>query len=62
MNEAERALLESCTPKLQPEMVNWIKRDTDLTPLHDHPRFRAMIAREEARLATFLAGPTSEPG
>src|SRR5262249_943048 len=49
MNEREQALdvLESCLPKLAPEMVNWAKTDPDLTPLRDHPRYQALIAREE---------------
>src|SRR5262249_27837528 len=57
MSEIERAvdLLESCTPKLRPDMVNWIKRDTDLIPLHEHPGYKALIARAEKRLATAQA-------
>jgi adenylate cyclase len=43
-------LLESCAPKLSPEWINWIKQDSDLIPLHDHPRYRALLARGEARL------------
>ena len=57
MNDAEQALdiLESVAQKSRPEMVNWMKRDTDLIPLHDHPRYKALIARGEERLAAFQA-------
>jgi adenylate cyclase len=58
MNEGEQALdrLESCLPKFSPvEYLNWMKEDTDLIPLHGHPRYRALIARGEARLAALLA-------
>jgi hypothetical protein len=30
--------------------VNWMKKDTGLIPLHDHPRYKELIARGEARL------------
>ena len=33
------------------ETVNWAKVDPDLDPVRDHPRFKAMIASAEARLA-----------
>jgi adenylate cyclase len=32
-------------------IINYAKIDPDLTALHDHPRFQAMIAAAEARLA-----------
>jgi len=53
MNEPSRAfdLLESCVPKMSPEFINWIKQDTDLVPLHEHPRYTVLIARGQARLA-----------
>jgi len=31
--------------------VNWAKVDPDLDPVRDHPRFKAMLAAAEARLA-----------
>ena len=34
------------------------KREPDLMPLHAHPRYQALIAREEARLAAVPTGPT----
>jgi adenylate cyclase len=57
MNEPERALdlLESFLPKVAPEWVNWMKQDTDLRPLHAHPRYQILIARGEARLAAAQA-------
>ena len=65
MNEQDLALdlLESCAPKLSPEWINWIKQDSDLIPLHDHPRYRALLARGEARLGVSvqLAGRAGKP-
>ena len=53
MNEPEQALdlLEACASKLSPEWINWVKQDSDLVSLHDHPRYRVFIDRGEARLA-----------
>ena len=42
--------------------VNWLKNDSDLVPLHGHPRYEALIAREEARLAATTTGQVSEAG
>jgi adenylate cyclase len=44
-------ILENSTPKMAPQQVSWTKQDPDLLPLHDHPRFKTLIARGEARLA-----------
>ena len=33
------------------ETVNWAKVDPDLDPVRDHPRFKAMMAQADARLA-----------
>jgi adenylate cyclase len=33
------------------EVLNWVKTDPDLDPVRDHPRFKAMLAAAEARLA-----------
>ena len=53
-------LLESYLHKASPNhsTLAWIKRDPDLIPLHGHPRFQALIAREEVRLAAVPTGPT----
>src|SRR6266536_3231040 len=33
------------------EVLHWVKTDPDLDPVRDHPRFKAMLAAAEARLA-----------
>jgi adenylate cyclase len=57
MNETDQALdlLEACVPKLGAKRISWIKQDNDLKPLHDHPRYQALIAQGEARLAALLS-------
>ncbi|TGQ09801.1 MULTISPECIES: winged helix-turn-helix domain-containing protein [unclassified Mesorhizobium] len=56
MGEPDRALdlLETCLPKAH--LLAWIKREPELMPLHGHPRYQALIAREEARLAAIATG------
>jgi adenylate cyclase len=51
--DIERGLdiLESSVQLAQLVTLNWIKIDTDLDAARDHPRFKAMMARAEARLA-----------
>lgn len=53
MNNPEQALdlLEACASKLSPEWIDWVKQDSDLIPLHGHPRYQALVRRGEARLA-----------
>jgi adenylate cyclase len=62
IGQSDQALdaLESCIPKLSPEHINWVIIDTDLIPLHGHPRYQALVARGEARLAAALAERASE--
>jgi adenylate cyclase len=62
MNEPGRALdlLEACVSKMSPEFINWVKQDTDLIPLHDHRRYKALIARGEVRLATNQTEPRTK--
>jgi adenylate cyclase len=57
MSEPEKALdlLESCQPRLHLESVIWMQQDTDLMALREHPRFKALMARGEARLAAARA-------
>jgi adenylate cyclase len=55
-------LLESSISKTSPEHVNWMKRDTDLISLHDHPRYKALIARGEARLASVQPEQAAKAG
>jgi adenylate cyclase len=53
LDEPNQALdqLEYYAKKMPPERVNWIKRDPDLQPLHQEPRYQALVAQCEARLA-----------
>lgn len=44
-------LLEPVTAASGIEHINWTKQDADLDPIRDHPRYKAMIAAAEARLA-----------
>ena len=45
-------LLETAASKMSAlAVVSWIKNDSDLAPLRGHPRFQALLAREEARSA-----------
>jgi adenylate cyclase len=58
MNELDRSLdlLESCAHKISATVVvNNLKHDSDLAPLRNHPRYQALLAREEARLAAAQA-------
>jgi len=57
-------LLESYLRKALPNdsTLAWIKRDPDLIPLHGHPRFQALIAHEEARLAAVPTRSTGDAG
>jgi adenylate cyclase len=49
--EAALDLLEPVFEKWRIEALNWSKTDPDLDPIRDHPRFKAMFAKAEARLA-----------
>ena len=51
LGEQERAidLLEAVARNMTSAIVSWLKNDTELAPLCDHPRYKALIAREEAR-------------
>jgi adenylate cyclase len=64
MNELDQALdlLESSTRKMSAIVADWLKHDSDLAPLRGHPRYQALIAREEARLAAAPTGPESDAG
>ncbi|MCA1408519.1 adenylate/guanylate cyclase domain-containing protein [Ensifer sp. IC3342] len=39
-------LLESCVSDMPPEVVDWMKSDSDLAPLHRDPRFQALVEIE----------------
>lgn len=49
--EAGLDLLEAMIDHLQPEALNWWKVDPDMNSVREHPRYKAMIAAAEARLA-----------
>jgi len=44
-------LLAPAFERMRIDVVNWAKADPDLDPIRDHPRFKAMLATAEARLA-----------
>jgi adenylate cyclase len=44
-------LLEPAFQKLRGEAMNWARIDPDLDLIRDHPRFKAMLAAAETRLA-----------
>ncbi|WEX90021.1 hypothetical protein PZN02_005363 [Sinorhizobium garamanticum] len=48
MGESDQALnlLESCVSDMPPELVDWMKSDSDLAPLHRDPRFQALVEIE----------------
>jgi adenylate cyclase len=50
-NDRSLDLLESILGTLQSESLSWIRIDTGLDSVREHPRFKAMIAAAEARLA-----------
>jgi len=64
MDEPDQALdlLESCLRKAPPDDLAWITQDPDMLPLNDHPRYQALIAREEARLAAARAERVTKAG
>ena len=53
LNDPEAALdlLETSFNLAQQSSLDWIKVDPDMSSLRDHPRFKAMLAAAEARLA-----------
>jgi adenylate cyclase len=55
--EAGLDLLEPLFLTIPGELVNWAKTDTDLDVVREHPRFKAMLAAAEVRVA---AGKTAD--
>lgn len=57
LDEPDLALnqLEKYAERMPPARLAWLKRDADLAPLRDHPRYKALVARAEARYSAFLA-------
>ena len=62
MNKPDQALdlLEACAAKRSPEWIDWVKQDSDLISLRDHPRYKALIARGEASLAAIRRDKAAE--
>ena len=50
-HEAALDLLEQIYPRMRMEAIHWGRTDPDLDALREHPRFKALIAAAEARLA-----------
>ncbi len=57
LDEPELALdqLEKYAERMPPQRLAWIKRDFDLAPLRNHPRYHALVAGAEPRYSAFLA-------
>ena len=53
--EAGLDLLEPLFETVPDELLTWAKNDTDLDPVREHPRFAAMMAKAEARVAALAA-------
>jgi adenylate cyclase len=51
-HQAALGLLEPMFAKIRPEPLRWLRSDPDLDAIRDHPRFKAMLAAAEARLAS----------
>jgi hypothetical protein len=45
------AILTPVFQVAQAQNLNWFKIDSDLDPIRDDPRFKAMLEQAEARLA-----------
>ena len=64
LDEDDQALdlLERHVQKMNPERISWIKRDHSLNSLHDHPRWKALVAGCEARLDAFQTEHAAKDG
>jgi adenylate cyclase len=49
--DAALDLLAPRFEKMPIEVLNWVRTDPDLDAIREHPRFTAMLAAAEARLA-----------
>jgi adenylate cyclase len=63
LEEPEHALdqLEKYTERMPPQRLAWVERDADLAPLRNHPRYKALVARVEARYSAFQADKAAKP-
>jgi adenylate cyclase len=50
-NDAGLDMLEFVLERCLADVVNWVQSDADLDPVRDDPRFRAILAAAEARIA-----------
>jgi len=64
LGEQERAIdfLERSFVSKHPQFVVWVKNDSDLDSLRNHPRYQALIQLLEAKLADPESQSTSETG
>ena len=46
-----RSIYWSRCSRMRTEVLHWVKTDPDLDAIRDNPRFTAMLAAAEARLA-----------
>jgi adenylate cyclase len=53
-NDASIDMLGFVLERCLADVVNWMRGDADLDPVRDDPRFRAMLAAAEARIALTL--------
>jgi adenylate cyclase len=62
MGECDRAIdfLERSLGLQSPQFITWAKNDSDLDNLRDHPRYQALIARADERLAAQQAEPAAK--
>ncbi|HEX5961879.1 MAG TPA: TIR domain-containing protein [Rhodanobacteraceae bacterium] len=49
--DAALDMLEPLFPRITGELLRYLQADPDFESLHDHPRYQAMVAAAEARLA-----------
>jgi adenylate cyclase len=50
--DAALDMLEPVFPRITGDLLRYLQADPDFESLHDHPRYQAMVAAAEARLAT----------
>jgi adenylate cyclase len=59
MGEKDRAIdfLERSLDLMNPQFITWAKNDSDLDTLREHPRYEALVAHAEERLAALQSEP-----
>ena len=63
LDEPEHALdqLEKYAERMPPQRLAWVERDADLVPLRNHPRYKALVTRVEARRSALQAEKAAKP-